>query len=52
MNARARVILPLWIWENANNKSEFKQNLAYYMQRYPGYEVIEVHKHYAICDKG
>lgn len=46
----SRVILPKWLWDNAKDKAEFKSNLAYYMQRYPGYRVVKVGKYYAICE--
>lgn len=47
---KTRVILPEWIWNNATNNEEFKQNLSRYMLRYPGYRILEVGKHYAICE--
>lgn len=46
----SRVILPKWIWDNAKDNNEFKANLANYMQRYPGYRVVNVGKYYAICE--
>jgi hypothetical protein len=52
MHNRSRVILPMWIWTDSKDKAEFKENLSYYMKRYPGYQVVEVHKYYAICDRG
>jgi len=53
MHNTTRVILPIWCWDNANNKTELKQNITYYMSKsYPGYEVIEVHKYYAVCERG
>ena len=50
MYEKTKVILPKWCWDNANNKTELKQNIIYYMQRYEGYKVIEVGKYYAICE--
>jgi len=47
---KTKVILPHWCWDNANNKTQLKQNIAYYMQRYKGYTVKEIHKYYAICE--
>lgn len=49
MQDRSHVVLPQWIWTEAKDKAHFKQLVAGYMRRYPGYEVVEIHKHYAIC---
>lgn len=51
MHNQVRVILPKWCWDNAKNKTQLRQNIAYYLQRYPGYRVIEVGKYYAVCER-
>ena len=51
MQVNTRVVLPMWIWTDSKDKSEFKKNLSYYMRRYPGYQVVEVHRYYAICNR-
>ena len=52
MHANTRIVLPKWIWDNAENKQEFKRNISQYMKRYPGYRVVEVRKYYCICERG
>lgn len=52
MHNRSRVILPEWIWKEAKDKAHFKELVATYMRRYPGYKVIKIARHYAICEIG
>jgi len=52
MHNKVRVILPRWIWYNATNNDEFKENIRTYMMRYPDYRVVKVSRYYAICIKG
>lgn len=48
---KTRVVLPIWCWNNASNKTQLKQNIIYYMSKsYPGYTVKEIHKYYAVCE--
>lgn len=49
---KTRVILPRWIWDKAKDKSEFKSLIVNYMKRYPGYKILELHKYYAVCERG
>lgn len=46
-----RVLLPSWIWEQAQDKEHFKQLLAAYMRRYPHYIVKAVDRCMAVCEK-
>lgn len=51
MTARSRVVLNPKFWEKAQSKKELKQLISNYMAvAYPDYRVVEVHKHYAICE--
>lgn len=53
MNGKSKVILAKKLWEQAQSKEELKQLIGNYMATaYPGYEVLEVHKYYAICEVG
>lgn len=47
---KSTVILPEWIWKEAKDKEDFKRLIAWYMQRYPGYRVIEIGKYFAVCE--
>lgn len=49
MRGKSRVVLPVWIWNQAEDKAHFKQLVAGYLRRYPGYEVVEIGRYYAIC---
>lgn len=51
MQVNTRVVLPRWCWQDAQTKEELKRNISYYMKRYPGYQVIEIGKYYAICHR-
>ena len=51
MMNKSRVQLAKKFWEQAQSKEELKQLIGNYMAvAYPGYEVLEVHKYYAICE--
>ncbi|MBP1971621.1 hypothetical protein J2Z83_003772 [Virgibacillus natechei] len=45
-----KIILPKWIWTQAEDKAHFKQLVSEYLMRYPGYTVREIGKYYAICE--
>lgn len=50
MHNKSRVILPRKFWEKAADKAELKKLIGIYLSVcYPGYEVVEIHKYYAIC---
>jgi len=49
---KTRVVLPKMLWSHARDKQHLKQLISSYMQRYEGYEVVEVGKYYAICKSG
>jgi hypothetical protein len=52
MHNRSMVILPRKFWEQATDKRHLKQLIGSYLSvAYPGYEVVEVHKYYAICER-
>lgn len=44
-----KVLLPAWIWEEAQNKDHLKQLVLNYMSRYPDYSIKKVKKPFAIC---
>ena len=46
-----KVLLPRWIWEEAQSKEHFKQLVLEYMQRYPHYKVKSVQGKFAICER-
>ena len=53
MHNRSMVILPKKFWEQSTDKEELKNLIGNYLSvGYPGYQVVEVHKYYAICDIG
>lgn len=44
-----KVLLPEWIWEEAQNEVHFKKLVLDYMRRYPEYSIKSVKGHFAIC---
>ena len=51
MNNQTKVVLPAWIFEQAqSDKDEIKRLVLDYMKRYDGYRVIKVSKRLAICE--
>jgi len=51
INERRKVLLAKKLWDKSKNKQELKENIGRYMAvAYPDYEVVEVHKYYAICE--
>lgn len=46
-----RVLLPDWIWEEAQDEKHFKQLVLQYMQRYPHYVVRKVQGKFAVCER-
>jgi len=51
MRERSYVVLAKKLWNEAADEQELKQNIGNYMSvAYPGYRVIEIGKHYAICE--
>ena len=45
-----RVLLPLWVFKNATNKYEVKENAETYIRKaYPDRRFIRVDGKYAIC---
>ena len=52
ISERRKVLLAKKLWDTASDKQELKRNIGRYMSvAYPDYEVVEVHKYYAICEK-
>ncbi|WP_343839667.1 hypothetical protein [Salinibacillus aidingensis] len=49
-NNIAKVRLPNWIFEQAQDKEQLKQLVLQYMQRYPNYTVKQVKNKFAICE--
>jgi hypothetical protein len=46
-----KVLLPARIWEEAQDKEEFKKLLAEYMSRYPNYIVKGIKDGFAWCER-
>lgn len=47
-----KVLLPAWVWEEAQNEVHFKKLVLQYMQpRYPYYKILKVKGHFAICER-
>jgi len=44
-----KVLLPEWIWEEAQNEVHFKKLVLDYMRRYPEYSIKSVKGQFAIC---
>jgi hypothetical protein len=53
IDKQTRVLLPQWVWQEANSTDEVKQNVLKYInpKRYPGYRVLKVSKGFAICER-
>ncbi|WP_200411332.1 hypothetical protein [Virgibacillus salexigens] len=47
---QTKVLLPAWIFEQAQDKEEIKRLVLDYMQRYPGYTVLKVTGRFAVCE--
>lgn len=45
-----RVLLPEWIWEQAQDKDHLKKLIIDYMRRYPDYRIVKVKDRFAICE--
>jgi hypothetical protein len=51
MSTQRKVVLPVWIFEQAQgNTDEIKRLVLEYMKRYDGYRVIKVSKGFAVCE--
>jgi hypothetical protein len=50
-NAPYNVLLPVWIFEQAKDREQFKQLLADYMKHYPNYIVRAVKDGMAVCER-
>lgn len=51
MNDEYKVLLPAWIWEQANNKEDLKRLILEYMERYEHYRVLKIKGRFAICER-
>ena len=52
MRRKYRIMLPDWVWDNATNNDEFKDNLQKYMRKnYPDCYVEKIEKPFVICDR-
>ena len=53
MRGKSKVILAEKLWKQSKNKEELERLIGNYMSKnYPDYQVLEIHKYYAICDVG
>lgn len=46
-----KVLLPVWIWEQAKNRDDFLRLVLEYMQNYPHYSVKKIKDGFAICER-
>lgn len=46
-----KVLLPAWIFEQAEDEQHLKQLVLEYMKRYPDYVVKKVKGHFAVCER-
>lgn len=53
IDKQSKVLLPQWVWQEANSTDEVKKNVMKYInpKRYPGYRVLKVSKGFAICER-
>jgi hypothetical protein len=51
MHNQTKVLLPAWIFEQAQDEKELKRFVLKYMNKsYPGYRILKVKGKFAICD--
>jgi len=51
MHNQSNVVLPAWIFEQAQDKERLKEFvLEYVKKRYPGYVVKKVKNRFAVCE--
>ncbi|MCQ6275780.1 hypothetical protein JMM81_12525 [Bacillus sp. V3B] len=48
---KTNVVLPDWIFDQANDKEHLKRLVLDYMRRYPGYVVKTVKDGFTICTR-
>lgn len=46
-----RVLLPLWIREQATDNEQYMKMIIEYMDRYPNYSVKKIKDGFAICER-
>ena len=51
MNVDHNVLLPAWVFEQAEDKQHLKQLVLEYMQRYPDYRVKALKGGFAVCER-
>lgn len=51
MNIEHKVLLPGWIFDQAEDNNHLKQLVLSYMTRYPNYTVKSVKGVFAICER-
>ncbi|SMD67755.1 hypothetical protein BACERE00185_00251 [Bacillus mobilis] len=51
----SNVVLPAWVYKDANSEQEIMRNASRYInripKRYPGYKVLEVNNGIAKCER-
>ncbi len=50
LHNKINVLLPAWIFEQAEDKQQLQRLILKYMRKYPRYTVIKVKGHFAICE--
>lgn len=51
MDSKINVLLPRWIFDQAENENQLKMLVLDYMRRYPDYAVKSVKNGFAICER-
>jgi hypothetical protein len=50
-NFETNVLMPVWIYEQAEDKEHFKKLVLQYMRRYPDYTVKAIRNGFAVCER-
>lgn len=51
-NVPQRVLLPLWIFEQAKgDENEIRRLVIQYMTRYPNYRLLKISGSFAVCER-
>lgn len=51
MEFKTNVLLPDWVFQQAQDKEHLKKLVLQYMQRYPNYVVKKVKGNFAVCER-
>ncbi|WP_203554977.1 hypothetical protein [Bacillus sp. B15-48] len=48
---KTNVLLPRWVFDQAEDKEHLKKLVLHYMQRYPDYVVKKIKNGMAVCER-